>query len=165
MPTKDEEKRPANWTSKSLRGHTAMLCCFSNWRGWRKKRSSQSQSKVLLWNREGEPVLLITPAHKTTLSARTPALLHSFALALRWSPIPHTLSTQYFTPRQQSNIFRRSSMLPWNLWTVVIHVIYGITVTPVAWWVTSEMVYPDACLPACLPHRLQQSTVKPWPVK
>lgn len=146
-PTKDEGKRPVGWTSKSLRGHTAILCCFPNQRGWRKKCWSQSQSKVLLWNREGEPVLFVTPANKkTTLSTRTPAQLHSFALALRWSPIPHTLSTQYFTPRQQSKVFRPSSVLPWNLWTVVSQLIYSIAVTPVAWQVTSEMLYPDACL-------------------
>lgn len=48
-------------------------------------------------------------------------------------------------------------MLPWNLWTVVSSVIYGITVTPVAQRVTSEIVYPDACLPPAwaldIPHR------------
>lgn len=91
------------------------------------------------------------------LSARAPARFCSSALALRWSPITHTLSPQYFTLRQQLRIFRLSSKLPWNLWTVVSQAIYSITVTPTPWLVTSEMVYPDACLLAsCMSLSIQQ---------
>lgn len=90
-------------------------------------------------------------------SARAPARFCSSALALRWSPITHTLSPQYFTLRQQSRIFRLSSKLPWNLWTVVSQAIYSITVTLTPWLVTSEMAYPDACLlTSCMGLSIQQ---------
>lgn len=128
-----------------------MKRCFPNQRSWRKKLAPRSQNKVLLSNREAKPVLFITLDRKTELSARAPARLCSSALALRWSPITHTLSPRYFTLRQQSEIFRQSSMLLWNLWTVLSQTIYDITVTLTPLLVTSEMVYPDACMLASRP--------------
>lgn len=130
--TKDEEKRLAGWTSNSSKSRIAVQRCFPIQRSWGKNRGPQSQSKVLLLNTEVEPVLFVTPDHKTALSAWAAARLCSPALALRWSPITHTLSLQYFTLGQQSKIFRLSSMLAWNLWTVVSQTIYGITVTSMA---------------------------------
>lgn len=152
-PTKDEEKRFEGWTSNSSRGRIAVQRCFPNQRSWRKKCEAQSQSKVLLSNREAEPVLFVTPHRKTALSGRAPAQLCSAALALRWSLITHTLSPQYFTLRQETKVFRPSSMLPWNLWTVVSQAIYGITVTPWPLQVTPEMMYPDACTASCMDSR------------
>lgn len=130
--TKDEEKRLVGWTSNSSKSCFTVQCCFPNQRSWRKNRGPQSQSKVLLLNTEVEPVLFVTPDRKAALSAWAAAWFCSPALALRWSPITHTLSLQYFTLGLQSKIFRLSSMLAWNLWIVVSQTIYCITVTSMA---------------------------------
>lgn len=117
MPKVDVVKKVTARASHSLTGSHCSEVLFSQPKELR--RAPQSQSKVLVLGRQ----------------------------ALRWSPITHTLSLQYFKLRQQSE---RSSMIPENLGTVVMQAIYGIAVTMTPSLVISEPLYTVCSPPALL---------------